>query len=92
MATTIRVSTVIRLRPDLMDRVRRQAKKTGKSFNGYVEQVLDRETGLKFPKLPKDFKISDEILNMNGCCREPDAESLRKDPKLAYLWGKYGRV
>ena len=92
MPAITRLSTVIRLRPDLMDRVKRQAKKSGKSFNSYVEQVLDRETGLQFPKLPKDFKISEEILNMSGCCREPDAEALKKDPKLAYLWEKYGRV
>ncbi|MBO4427823.1 MAG: hypothetical protein J5771_05025 [Bacteroidales bacterium] len=73
-----------------MERVKRHARKSGKSFNSYVEQLLDKETGLKFPKLPKDFKISDEILSMRGCFRDPAPETLRNDPKLAYLWGKYG--
>ena len=44
---------------------------------------------LVFPKLPKDFKISQEILDMSGCCKDPDEETLRKDPKLAYLWNKF---
>ena len=54
---------------------------------------MDRETRLKLPKLPKDFKASDEILQMHGCIKwgEPTEEELAADPKLAYLWEKYGK-
>ena len=93
MAVTERVSTVIRLRPELMERVKRHARRYNKSFNSFVEQVLDRETGLVFPKLPPGYGVSKEIMEMGGCCSgAPDAEALANDPKLAYLWGKYGRV
>lgn len=46
----------------------------------------------EFPKLPPDFKVSDEILRLAGfTIAEPTPEMLENDPKLAYLWEKYGK-
>lgn len=88
---TTRVQTVLRLSPELMARVKRRARRQNKSFNSYVEEILDRETALEFPVLPPDFEISEEIRNM-ACCKltAPSEEELANDPKLAYLWEKYG--
>ena len=54
---------------------------------------MEKATAIVLPKLPKDFVVSDEILQMNGCIRwgEPTEEELAEDPKLAYLWEKYGK-
>ena len=90
---TTRIQTVLRLSPELMERVKRNARKEKKSFNSYVEQVLDRATEMKFPSLPPDFELSAEIRDlMQFQLEEPTAEQLEADPKLAYLWEKYGRV
>ena len=78
-----------------MERVRRSARKENSSFNSFVERILDQATAdaSAFPTLPKDFKISDEIRNL-GMFKlgTPTAEALETDPKLAYLWEKYGNV
>ena len=91
-ATTERTQTVLRLPTELYERVKRSAKQEKRSFNSYVEHVLDKETEIVFPKLGPDFKISDEISRMAGSVtwRRPAQEELDADPKLAYLVKKYG--
>jgi hypothetical protein len=89
---TPRIQTVLRLKPELMERVRRRARKEKKSFNSYVEQLLERETMLHFPTLPENFSISEEILGLGQFRLEkPTEEELATDPKLACLWEKYGK-
>lgn len=89
---TTRVQTVLRLSPELMARVKREARRQNKSFNSYVEEILDRETATAFPVLPPDYEVSDEIRNLAFCkLAAPSEEELAGDPKLAYLWEKYGR-
>ncbi|MBP5302296.1 MAG: toxin-antitoxin system HicB family antitoxin [Bacteroidales bacterium] len=89
---SVRIQTVLRLSPELMERVKRNARKQKCSFNSYVEQVLDQATEQSFPSLPEDFKVSEEVL---GLCMmkssKPSSEALAADPKLAYLWTKYGK-
>jgi hypothetical protein len=89
---TARIQTVLRLRPEVMARVKRKARKMNCSFNSYVEQLLDRDTLMEFPRIPKDLPISEEVRALH-CLRleEPSPEQLARDPKLAYLWEKYGR-
>lgn len=89
---TTRIQTVLRLPPELMERVRRNARKEKKSFNSYVERILEQATGPVFPVLPTDYEISEEIRKL-GCLTapEPSAEALAADPRLAWLWEKYGR-
>ena len=86
-----RVATIIRLRPDTMARVKRKAKQEGRSLNAYVEHILERQTEVVFPEI-KNGDISREILNLGGCIAAPTRETLDNDPKLAYLWDKYGTL
>lgn len=86
-----RVQVIVRLKPELMARVKRAARRENRSMNSFIEHTLEKATGLEFPKLPKDFKVSDEILALGGTIAEPTQEMLDKDAKLAYLWRKYGR-
>lgn len=95
MKETTRIQTVLRLPPELMERVKRSARKENSSFNSFVEQVLDRATAdaSVFPTLPPGFDISDEVRDL-GIFKlgRPTAEALEADPKLAYLWDKYGNI
>ena len=85
------VQTTVRLPIELVNRVKRQAKRENRSFNSFVEHTLDKATELVFPKLkPEDFIISDEIKNLTAKnFRSPSQEELDADPKLAYLVEKY---
>lgn len=90
---TTRIQTVLRLSPELMARVKRSARKENCSFNSYVERILDQATGQEFPILPPDFELSDDIHALGRFeCKAPTAQVLEADPKLAYLWEKYGNV
>ena len=86
-----RVQTIIRLSPELMGRVKRAARRENRSVNSFIEHTLEKATGLDFPKLPKDFKISEEILSLScfELPKEPTQEERDRDPKLAYLYDKY---
>lgn len=91
---TEKVSTIIRLRPELLDRAKRMAKRSNLSLNAYVEKTLERECRLEWPILPPDFKVSDEILNM-ACISadwKPTKEELEADPRLAHIWEECGYV
>lgn len=74
-----------------MERVRRNARKENTSFNSYVERILLQATGPAFPTLPEDFKVSEEILSLGRIpLSRPTGKKLQEDPKLSYLWEKYG--
>ncbi|MBR3074793.1 MAG: Arc family DNA-binding protein [Bacteroidales bacterium] len=92
MEAQARIQTVLRLPTELYQRVKRNANKEHRSFNSYIEHVLDKETDIIFPKLGPDFKISDEIQRLSGTVhlRKLSKEELDADPKLAYLAEKYG--
>ena len=85
------IQTAFRIPEDLLARIKREAKRRGTSVNAYVVDILDKETEVEWPKLPKDFKVSQEILNLRCVneLREPTPEELAADPKLEYLWNKY---
>lgn len=89
---TLRIQTVLRLPPELMARVRRNARKQKRSFNSYVEHVLELATGPDFPVLPPKYEVSGEIRDLHRIAyKVPTAQELAGDPRLAYLWEKYGR-
>lgn len=93
MQTQNRVQTVLRLDDFLFERAKMTAHKNGQSFNSYVESLIEKDAGLVFPKLPKDFTVSEEILNLvpkESVFRRPSQEELDNDPKLAYLMEKNG--
>ena len=87
----VRTQTLIRLPEELYARVKRRAVQEHRSFNKYVEEILDKATELKYPKLGPDFQISDDIkaIQCSGFTR-PSQEVIDSDPKLAYLIEKYG--
>ena len=89
--SSAKVLTTIRLSPELMERVKRHAKREHRSFNSFVENALDRATEPVFPKIGPDFKVSDEILSLRATSfKRPPQEVIDADPKLAYLVKKFG--
>ena len=88
-----RVQTAIRLTPELLERVKRSAKREHRSVNSFIENILDKATEPVFPKfIGPDYQISDEIKAFRGSVsfKHPTQEQLDADPKLAYLVKKYG--
>ena len=84
---TVRESALIRLKPELMARAKRQAKVLHISFNAFVEKTLERAVEPEWPVLPPDFKVSDEILSFRiKDWKEPTKEELEADPRLAHIW------
>ena len=83
------VQTAFRFSEDLLERIKREAKRRGISLNAYVADVLDRETRVEWPHLPKDYKVSQEILNLRCVTgwKEPTEEELKEDPRLAAILG-----
>lgn len=70
MPTTVeRQRATIRLMPALMSQAKNEAKKGHVSFNRYIESLIinavacsqeqTHKQALVFPKLPKDYKISE---------------------------------
>jgi len=92
MAEVTRIQTAFRFTPELLAKMKRKAKSKDLSLNAYAEELFERDTRFDSPILPEDIKISDEIRSMH-CIHftEPTAEELAEDPKLAYLWEKYGK-
>lgn len=88
METVARTQTIIRLRPELMERVKYRAKGRNMSVNAYVESVLEEATKAPIPKLPKDFKISPLIEKLSGIIPAPTQEMLESDDRLAYILSK----
>lgn len=85
---TARVSSLIRLQPELMEKAKRRAKQENLSFNAYIERLLEQDSRLEWPTLPADFKVSEEILGFQiDGWKEPSKEELEADPKLAHILG-----
>jgi len=89
METTPRIQTAFRLRQDVLSGVKREAKRRGMSVNAYVEQTLERETRIEWPKLPKNFTASQEILDLQIIHDwvDPTPEELEEDPRMARILG-----
>ncbi len=86
METTRKVQTGLRLSPSLISRLKLEARKNHKSFNGYVEDILDNTTKPRLPKLKReDYLPSQEILQLGHTIPAFTKEELDNDPKLAYL-------
>ena len=86
---TTRVQTAFRLTPELLARVKREARKEGVSVNRFVERTLEKATELVFPKLPPDFKVDEELLRLAKAARipMPSEEEIKNDPRLAHILG-----
>lgn len=102
MSTVPRTQTAFRLKNDLLERLKVNARKQNKSLNNYVEEVLEKDAPprFEFPKFTKaDLVISEEAKSFaifgkqqeryKGLTAEEQAE-MDKQVKLEVLMEKYG--
>lgn len=91
MEPSPRIQTAIRLTPELLVRVKRQARKERRSFNSFVEHVLSQAVDWEWSVVDMTEPISEEIRSLcaSGYTR-PTPEELAADPKLASLVDKFG--
>lgn len=89
MAEMTRIQTAFRLPPELLERMKKAAKRNGLSLNAYAENLFERDTRIRLPKLPKDYTVSEDILALRctGHWVEPTREELEADPRLAHALG-----
>lgn len=88
METVSRVQTVIRLKPELMERVKYRAKSQGLSVNTFVENALIEATKVPIPKRPKDMEIDPIVKSLSGIFPPTTQEMLESDDRLAYILSK----
>ena len=80
---------MIRLKPEIMNRVKYSARSRGLSVNAYIEEVLDGASRpAPIPKLPDSFEVSPSVKSLMGIIPPFTQEQLDQDPKLAYIIGK----
>lgn len=83
-----KVQTGLRLPLLLINQLKAKAKQEGKSFNAYVEEVLERDVELVFPKLRReDYPPDEELMAMGLPMPEFTKEDLENDPRLAHILG-----
>ena len=83
-----KVQTGIRLNPELYNRLKIRAKKENKSFNRFVEGILESAAGLDYPKLEPSVTISEETLALGETLPHYTPDELSADERLAYLLSK----
>ena len=71
-------------------RSKRKAKARGQSLNAYVENVLVKDTpaNLVWPEIVFPADISPETMAITRNYTSFTKEELRKDDRLAYIFGK----
>lgn len=90
MGSTTRVQTAFRLEPELLERMKWEAKKRNVSLNRLVEDAMEQALRPKLPDFLSETPISDEIRQLH--CLElirPTEEEFAADPRLEYLWKKH---
>lgn len=86
---TVRVQTGLRFPPALIAKLKSRAKRSNKSFNRYVEDVLEKEVADEFPHLDReDFVKDNEFLSFGKLIPDFSKEQLEADPKLAHILGE----
>ena len=86
MKPASKIQTAFRFDPGLLDRMKRAAKKENKSHNAFVEDIMEEKVGreIVFPKIPKDFKASEEALSYAVDCKlDPRYEGLSASEQAA---------
>ena len=84
-----RVQTGLRLKPALIARLKRKARKNNQTFNGYVEQLLESATETAVPQLSRaGFMLDQEFVALGKTIPAFTKEEIERDPKLAYLLGE----
>ena len=88
METITKAQTVIRMRPEVMERVKYRARSQGVSVNAFIENALVEATKVAIPKRPKDLEISPVVKALSGIIPAPTKEMLESDDRLAYILSK----
>lgn len=85
---TTRIQTGLRFRPALIEKLKIKAKRSNKSFNRYVEDLLEKDVADEFPHLNReDFIKDNEFLALGKTIGEIPQEVIDMDPKLAHILG-----
>lgn len=85
---TTRIQTGLRFRPALIEKLKIKAKRSNKSFNRYVEDLLEKDVADEFPHLNReDFIKDNEFLALGKTIGEIPQEVIDADPKLAHILG-----
>ena len=101
METTRTVQTAFRFTPDLVERLKKRARRERTSVNAYVEKVLEKDLGTDEDRYEALYREIAKIkLQKNPALKEPlekikdsvkfSEEEIAADPKLEYLLKKYG--
>ena len=90
MVRAARIQTAFRFDAELLERMKKAARKKKISLNQLVEQTMDRETRADLNVFSGDATISEEIKQLH-CLRliRPSEEEFASDPRLEYLWKKH---
>ena len=83
-----KVQTGLRLDPELYNRLKIKAKQQKRSFNSYVETLLEASACVEYPTIGKGFKVSDEILSLGNTLPHYSVEEIAADERLSYLLSK----
>ena len=85
---TERVQTGLRFKPALIAKLKSKAKRSNKSFNRYVEDILEKEVAQELPKLRRDDFLTGKTFHIQGN-KMPviTQEQIENDPKLAHILG-----
>lgn len=85
---TTRIQTGLRFRPALIEKLKIKAKRSNKSFNRYVEDLLEKDVADEFPHLNREDFIKDNVfLSFGKLIPEFTKEQIEADPKLAHILG-----
>ena len=85
---TTRVQTGLRFKPALIEKVKNKAKRSNKSFNRYVEDLLEKDVADEFPHLNReDFVKDNPFLAFGKMIPDFTEEQINADPKLAHILG-----
>ena len=94
METAKTVQTAFRFSPELVDRMKRKARREHKSVNAYVKELITKDLGTEedryealYRKLSK-IKLSDEMKSLSEY--KLAGKDVENNPKMEYLVEKYG--
>lgn len=86
METVAKIQTGLRLTPRLLTKLKKNANKEGKTFNRYVEEVLERSVMSDTPKLNReDFIPDDDLLSLGKTIPAFTQEEIDRDPRLSCI-------
>lgn len=90
MEPVTRIQTAFRFEPELLERMKWEAKKRNISLNKLVEDAMQQALRPTLPAFSSETPISDEIRQLHCLeLKRPTDEEFAADPRLEYLWKKH---